>query len=80
MCRGGPPRPLPVGDPAGLGAVSRAAAPCLLPDFAFVLYTSHIMQLLTGLKGIQLLPNGLGGSMMALDFIHGMVRRDFEEK
>lgn len=33
-----------------------------------------------GLRLLQLLPNGLGGTLMSLDFIHKQVRRDFVEK
>ena len=33
-----------------------------------------------GLKGMQLLPNGLGGLAMSTDIIHGQVRKDFVEK
>jgi hypothetical protein len=32
------------------------------------------------LRAMQLLPNGLGGVLMASDFLHGMVRKDMVEK
>ena len=35
---------------------------------------------LTGLKGLQLLPNGMGGLMMSLDIVHHQVRKDFVSK
>ena len=39
-----------------------------------------VLGLMSLLKGLQLLPNGMGGAMMSLDCIHGQVRRDFKEK
>ena len=33
-----------------------------------------------GLRCLQLVPNGVGGTLMSLDFLHKQVRRDFVEK
>ena len=38
------------------------------------------MDALTALKCLQALPMGLGGTIMAFDWLHGKVRRDFELK
>ena len=50
---------------------------CGLPKFS---EPSPMAMLYTTLKCLQLLPNGLGGSMMSLDFLHGMVRKDMVPK
>ena len=44
-----------------------------------VLWSAN-MTLLTALKGLQLLPNGLIGTFAFTDFVHGAMRRDMVEK
>lgn len=35
---------------------------------------------ITALKGLQLVPNGVGGCFMVTDMLHGKVRDDFTRK